>query len=473
MPEKYHIHTTPVPPRLPRMGKYGVVDWREDCARCHNCVKKACVYDRHREELEFIRNIKNFDSLFFYCMGCFSCVQNCTKGLLCLTINSEYERLGNSYWTPDIIQTTWIQSETAAVPVSGAGYRGKFAGHGFDAMWTDMSEIVRPTRDGIHGREYISTSADIGRKPSYLAFNGKDPAFAMPNVVSIQMPFIIDMNPPEFTFPDIERFIIEAAFITDLVAIIDSGKWPLTGKENQVLDIEKYLPHIAFHLNPDAPVPDDILKKTRFVEISDSSSVTDQIKKLKAIHPEIIVLVRVNLNSKGVQRAIELANIPEVETIHVVADFNGNEIGVKKPRFVKEMIREIHTTIIKNGKRDEVTIIAGGGIALPEHMAKAVICGADLISTYLPLLISLECRLCANCKPDLRCPAKLENLDFEYAVGRMRNIIAAWHLQLIEVMGAMGIREARRLRGDVGRAMFYEELEEEIFGTLFGSRKRA
>ena len=25
-----------------------------------------------------------------------------------------------------------------------------------------LSEIVRPTRDGIHGREYISTSADIG-----------------------------------------------------------------------------------------------------------------------------------------------------------------------------------------------------------------------------------------------------------------------------------------------------------------------
>jgi len=40
-------------------------------------------------------------------------------------------------------------------------------------------------------------------------------------------------------------------------------------------------------------------------------------------------------------------------------------------------------------------------------------------------------------------------------------------------MGAMGMREARRLRGDVGRAMFFEELEEEIFGTLFGSRKRA
>jgi hypothetical protein len=33
MPEKYHIKTQPVPPRRPRIGKHGVVDWREDCAR--------------------------------------------------------------------------------------------------------------------------------------------------------------------------------------------------------------------------------------------------------------------------------------------------------------------------------------------------------------------------------------------------------------------------------------------------------
>ena len=58
MPEKYHIKTKPVPPRRPRIGKYGVVDWREDCARCHNCVKKACVYDRYRQEAEYIRHTR-------------------------------------------------------------------------------------------------------------------------------------------------------------------------------------------------------------------------------------------------------------------------------------------------------------------------------------------------------------------------------------------------------------------------------
>ena len=100
MPDKYHIKTKPIPPRRPRIGKVGVVDWREDCANCHNCVKKACVFDRYREETAYIRGLRETDSLFFQCMGCFSCVQQCTKGLLALSANPVYERLGNTYWTP-------------------------------------------------------------------------------------------------------------------------------------------------------------------------------------------------------------------------------------------------------------------------------------------------------------------------------------------------------------------------------------
>ena len=473
MPGKYHIHTTPVPPRLPRIGKYGIMDWREDCARCHNCVKKACVYDRHREELEYIKNVKDIDALFFHCMGCFSCVQNCTKGLLGLTINSEYEQLGNRYWTPEIIQTTWFQAETGAVPVSGAGYRGKFAGQGFDSMWTDMSEIVRPTRDGIHGREYISTSVDIGKKPSYLSFVENMPDSPMPPIIDIPLPLIIDMNPAEFTLPQLEHIIIEAATLTDLIAIIDSAKWPVSGNIGLEKEMGKYLHHMAFYLNPDLPQPpEDILKKTRLVEIPDSSMVLDRIKQLKDMLPNIVVSVRVALDAQGVTRAIELADIG-AEVIHVVTDFNGDEIGVENPRFIGDMIREIHRSLLRVGRRDEVTLIAGSGIALPEHMAKAMICGADLVSTYLPLMIALECRVCSACKPSISCPSGFEEIDFDYGVGRMRNLIASWHLQLIEVMGAMGMREARRLRGDVGRAMFFEALEEEIFGTIFGTRRTA
>ena len=40
-------------------------------------------------------------------------------------------------------------------------------------------------------------------------------------------------------------------------------------------------------------------------------------------------------------------------------------------------------------------------------------------------------------------------------------------------MGAMGIREARRLRGEAGRCMFFEDLERLAFGRLFGKRKES
>ena len=35
-----------------------------------------------------------------------------------------------------------------------------------------------------------------------------------------------------------------------------------------------------------------------------------------------------------------------------------------------------------------------------------------------------------------------------------------------EVLGAMGIREVRRLRGETGRAIFMEDMEREAFGDL-------
>jgi ferredoxin len=468
MPKKYHIETKPVPPRRPRTGKYGIVDWREDCARCHNCVKKACVYDRHRDETKYIRNLDDVDALFFDCMGCFSCVQECTKNLLRLSINPAYENLGNWYWRPEIIQTTWLQAETAKIPVSGAGYGGKFSGFGFDSMWTDMSEIVRPTRDGIHGREYISTAVDVGIKPSYLVLDADNAASELPPLISLPMPLIIDMMPSQYALTALETVIAETAVKTDLIAIIDSHKWPLQGNE-----IEKYLPHLAFFFESGATIlPHEILKKTRLVEIEDSGAIADRIKEFKKINPGIIVAVRVDLDSNGINRAIGLAS-EGVDVIHIVADINGNQIGADKPMFIKDMIRAIHTSLIQKGVRDEVTIMAGGGIALPEHMAKGVICGADIVTIELPLLIGLECHLCGICEAGHACPAKIREITMEYGVGRMTNLISAWHNQLIELMGAMGMRDARRLRGDVGRAMFFEQLEEETFGKLFGTRLQA
>jgi len=52
------------------------------------------------------------------------------------------------------------------------------------------------------------------------------------------------------------------------------------------------------------------------------------------------------------------------------------------------------------------------------------------------------------------------------------NLVGAWRSQLLEVLGAMGLREVRRLRGELGRAMFFHDLERENFAPIFGERKQ-
>jgi glutamate synthase domain-containing protein 2 len=136
------------------------------------------------------------------------------------------------------------------------------------------------------------------------------------------------------------------------------------------------------------------------------------------------------------------------------------------------VIREVHGALVKDGTRDQITIIASGGIAQAEHMAKAIICGADLVAIDIPLMVALECRLCGECDRGERCQIALEEIDPHFAVERIINLMGAWHSQLLELMGAMGIREVRRLRGEVGRCMFFEDLEREIFAPLFGTRKK-
>jgi hypothetical protein len=61
-------------------------------------------------------------------------------------------------------------------------------------------------------------------------------------------------------------------------------------------------------------------------------------------------------------------------------------------------------------------------------------------------------------------------LNEGWAVQRLKNLMASWRDQLLEILGAMGIREVRRLRGEMGRAMFMKTLEKDAFAEIEGFR---
>ncbi|MFI5378961.1 MAG: glutamate synthase-related protein [Tepidisphaerales bacterium] len=466
MPDKYHIHTVATPGHFRRVGKYGSIDWREDCSRCTNCVKHRCVYDVYKHESAHNRDPAAAVQTHYACKACLSCVQGCTKGLLAIGVNPEYLDMGDDYWKPDLIATTWNQADTGRIPVSGAGYRGRFSGPGFDSIWTDMSEIVRPTRDGIHGREYISTMVDIGTKPMRLSFSADGRmTCASASLIEIQLPAILDVPPRSMPGKMLSLAraaaahklctlaVIPAEHVADIPAAQLSSIVPLITDEKTLELCRQAIPCV------------------QMVELGGPGDMEALATKVAQINPRAILVLRMDLLAGAADRVSSLAQ-GIFKVFHLNADLHGCErlADGSRGRHIKDVLREIHGRLVKDGRRDEITLIVGGGIALAEHMAKAIICGADLVAVGPPLLVSLGCRMCRDTPEGVcgtsRCLADLGNAELPYATQRMTNLMGAWHSQLIEVLGAMGIREVRRLRGEVGRAMFLEDIEKEAFGDL-------
>ncbi|MBM4285663.1 MAG: hypothetical protein FJ128_10515 [Deltaproteobacteria bacterium] len=457
MPAKYHIHTRPAPARYPALGKSTVLDWQEGCLRCTVCVKQSCPYNAFKQRDFDVGTLS--DTIEGYCKNCFRCVQGCPRELIAKTPSPQFQRLGDAYWTPEIIQSTWYQAETGKIPVSGAGYGGRFSGPGFDAIWTDMSEIVRPTRDGIHGREYISTAIDLGRKPLFLIFDDQGrPAFEPPPLLEIPLPVLL-AEPPRGAGPEpIRRAVAQAAR--------DLGTLALLPREHITAELEPFAAHLAPSYPADAlDLNDPLLAQVKVVELQDHDAVLEQIELLKRRHPHLIVSIKAPATGAAAERLTQLA-AAGAEILHLAAGPDAQGLEDAAGVHLKDLIRQAHLRLVQDHLRDTVTLLAGGGVAMAEHVPKAIICGADGVIIDLPLLLALECRLCRTCAPDA-CPVHLETLNVRRAAQRLVNLMGAWNNQLLEILGAMGLREVRRLRGEVGRAMFVEDLEREIFGPLF------
>jgi ferredoxin len=459
MPKKYHLKVNPAPARFAPISKFSGVEI-EGCLGCLVCVKRvSCVYDVYKNRK--FDPIQVSDSADVQCVTCMRCVQECKKNILGRVRNPAFEHLGDDYWKPDIVTSIWKQAETGKIPVSGAGYRGRFYGPGFDSIWTDMSEIVRPTRDGIHGREYISTLIDMGHRPSRLVF-GDDGTLLTeaPRILELPLPIVLDAPPLAFIGKGTLLALAEAAGRLETLMFATAPEAARTLKSHRHCLIVRFDP---------ACDSAEAIEQAPAIELDYSPKVLDEAAKLKKSHPQAMRFVRVPFDEQATSRAIQLAE-GGVDVIHLVADRQGKGGGARSGRFITDLVRETHLGLVGKAWRDRVTILVSGGMAMAEHVAKIIICGADGVVADLALMAAMECRLCTNCRTRSECPVRLDTVPVKWGAQRIVNLMGSWHSQLIEVMGAMGLREARRLRGEVGRAMFFEDLERESFAPVFGER---
>lgn len=455
MPSKYVIHTKPVQNRFEGITKSGVIAWEEGCLKCAVCVKKRCVYGVY-ENRDLDTHLM-IDSIDNQCMNCFRCVQSCPKELIHKSENPEFKALGDPHWSPDIIARLWYQAETGKIPVSGAGYPGPFSGPGFDSMWTDMSEIVRPTRDGIHGREYISTAIDLGRTPPNLFFTEEGSlAQAGPALIDIPLPMVLRV--PSFgslSSKTIKGWAMAAKKLQTLLALPEG----LMSK-----DLDEYESVVMPIISSEASSDKNLGKKVRIREIPWSDEMSETLSYIRSGDQSFQTIIRVPVIDGVEKRALFLAS-EGVGIIHLEGSLSGRALD-NDSLFLKDAIRTVHLKLVENGLRDEVTLLASGGFAMAEHVAKSIICGVDGVFVDFPALIALECRMCRRCTKGLTCPVEIGEASSGWVAARVVNLFGAWHNQLLEVMGAMGIRDARRLRGEAGRAIFFEEMDHATFGSM-------
>ncbi len=452
---RYHIHTEPCPNRFPHPNRFRVRVGRPGLARhlIHALIRyranlpvvtsRPCVYGT------FSGPVGGFAPRPECCVGCLRCIMEYPE-FVEVRPNPERFSLGDSYFTPDKVDTVLQEAATGQVPVRGAGYRGAFGGPGWDGMWTDMSEIVRPTRDGIHGREFISTAVDLGERPAYLRFDAAGAVLGrLPQHLSLPIPFLFDVPPASAESPVLYETLARAAGGLETLVIMPLRR--LIELRSPTASCVPLVSPSEVRMLADLPAAPRMLELTGW----DASAHAT----LRERFPAAAVFVRVPSDGDLgplVARGVRL--------FHLTASYHGDAGG----SFVGEVLRKTHTALVQAGLREECVLLGGGGIITAADVPKAIICGLDAVALDTAALVALQGRFEGEVLERATARIRLPRLDPAWGAQRLSNLVAAWRDQLLEILGAMGLREVRRLRGEIGRAMFQAELEREAFAGIAG-----
>jgi ferredoxin len=464
---KFHIENRIAEPRFTPKGKFSISRDLDACINCGRCAA-LCVYGVHgREELDVRKMAEPIDYL---CRDCFMCTQGCPKQALEIGLSDSFHTRGDALFSADTVASLMNQANRGSLPVFGSGYRGPFSGEGFDAMWTDMSEIVRPTRDGIHGREYISTAVDLGRKPMDLRgleFDERgDPLFNIPPTVEIKLPLLFGRLP----FAPEDRAILRSM----AGAAVELGTFLMLDIAKIDDDLQASRNHIIPSIDPSLfswSRLAEIAREEWILELRHDRELAGLVRGLKEMKSDLILIAELALGDDidaDVSRAAELVE-SGVDILHLSLDpyAPGNIAGDPAgPGTIAHSMPAIHAGLVERGVRDQVSIIVSGDICMAEHVPKSILLGADAVVVGTPMLIALECTVCDKCRLGESCPMELERVEVPWGQARIVNLTASWQNQLLEILGAMGLREVSRLRGELGRAIFKDQLEEELFAGL-------
>jgi glutamate synthase domain-containing protein 2 len=136
---------------------------------------------------------------------------------------------------------------------------------------------------------------------------------------------------------------------------------------------------------------------------------------------------------------------------------------------IEYAITRVHRFLVAEGIRDNVTLIASGGIRNSFDIAKAIALGADGVVIGTAEIVALGCIRCRLCESGRGCPRGICTTDsdlltllpVEWAAQRLINIYGAWRELLVDLLYRLGLDSVAALRGrtDLLEHIDYERQE--------------
>lgn len=487
----------PTPARFRNpLSKYRVYRSETKCVKCGKCVE-LCPYGVFTKAGKYLRKPKSYLCLGFECQKKpFHCVSNCPGQALRVHEHPVYRTLGDCRWNPDLLLSTWWQAEFGNLPYTDLEYRTGGSGGGFDRL----RFLFPPRRGGKQiSHQDISLEVDINRRgdgrPQVtvgVPWYGGGMSFGSVSINTIisrataaktfnTLVSTGEGGYPEELYPFDDHIVTQVA--TGLFGVREDTLQRVRMIEFKYAQGAK--PGLGGHLLGDKVTPavarmrESVTGSALFSPFPFHSvySVEDHKKHIdwmKEINPRALISVKVSTPTDVDMVAVG-SYYAGAHVVQLDGSYGGTgaapDIAKKNIAMpIEYAIPKVHQFLKAEGIREEVTLVASGGIRTAFDVAKAIALGADLVQIGTADLVALECLRCHNCESGRGCargiattdPELVDLMTIQWGSTRICNLYYAWSWQIKEILRLLGLRSIRELVGRTDLLMHLDYFEREV-----------
>ncbi len=385
--------------------------------------------------------------------------------------------LGNKRWTAELILATYEQALTGNPP-EGLEYKVGKSGGGFDRLGFKNG----PDGSGLEDENY-DLSVDLNRRhvgpkitipiPIYgagMSFGSVSLNFMLARAIAAKQLGTFTCTgeggypPPLMEYKDyvitqiatgmfgVREDTIQAARIVEF-KYAQGAKPGLGGHlladkvTSEVANMRESMPFTSLY----SPFP--------FHSVYSVEDHKKHVDWVRAVNPTCLVSVKVStpvdVDMVAIGSYYAGANI-----LHIDGGYGGTgaapEIAKKNIAMpIEYAIPKVHRYLVAEGVRDEITVMASGGIRTAYDVAKAIALGADGCVIGTAEAVAVGCTHCGNCERGRGCQVGITTTDPEltlliepeWGAQRIINLYNSWSKQWRAILGGLGLRSIKELRG--------------------------